>query len=71
MTTKRERREALARMTKAELVKTVLTLDARQTKLLNEIAGLRSQLVTATDTSGAETMRGARDIGMVFPWEQS
>ena len=38
MTTKKERAEALARMTKAELIKTVKTLDARQVKLLNRIA---------------------------------
>lgn len=37
MTPKQKRAEALARMTKAELVKTVVALDARQTKLLNEL----------------------------------
>jgi hypothetical protein len=34
------RNEALARMTKAELVKTVKKLDAKQTQLLNRIAKL-------------------------------
>lgn len=42
MTTKKERAEALARMTKAELIKTVKTLDARQVKLLNQIAKLNA-----------------------------
>lgn len=37
MTTKKERAEALARMTKAELVKTIKALDARVTKLLNAL----------------------------------
>lgn len=39
--TKAARREALERMTKGELVKTVLSLDARQTKLLNEVANAK------------------------------
>lgn len=43
MPSKKERREALERMTKAELVRTVTALDARQTKLLNEIASLTTQ----------------------------
>ncbi len=38
MTTKKERAEALARMTKAELVKTIHALDKKQTQLLNELA---------------------------------
>lgn len=39
--TKAARREALERMTKGELVKTVLSLDARQTKLSNEVANAK------------------------------
>lgn len=51
MTTKKDRAEALARMTKAELIKTVKTLDARQVKLLNEIAGLRMANQTLADAA--------------------
>ncbi len=42
MTTKKERAEALARMTKAELVKTIHALDKRQTQLLNRVAELEA-----------------------------
>lgn len=66
MTTKKERAEALARMTKAELIKTVKTLDARQVKLLNRIAALESkydpvELQTGVVASGGQGQR--------FPWE--
>lgn len=40
---KAERREALDRMTKAELVRTVLALDARQVKLLNDNQRLQAR----------------------------
>lgn len=45
--TKAARREALERMTKGELVKTVLSLDARQTKLLNEVANAKDNMSDA------------------------
>jgi hypothetical protein len=47
MTTKKERAEALARMTKAELVKTIKALDARVTKLLNALNSSGRELETA------------------------
>lgn len=40
----KEPKPNFASFTKAELVKTVKKLDARQTKLLNEIAQLKAQL---------------------------
>lgn len=63
MTTKKERAYALARMSKAELVKTIVALDSRQTKLLNEIAALKQVDVP--------TPEACKAIGMRFPWEQT
>jgi len=66
MTTKKERREALERMTKAELVKTVVTLDARQVKLLNEVA----RLTSANDDlrkRNAEAVSTMREISASLP----
>ncbi len=51
--------------TKAELIKTIKKLDARQTRLLNEIASLK----TATDLRGT-LERSADNLPKVrFPWE--
>lgn len=44
MTTKKERAAALAAMTKAELVRTVVKLDARTTSLLNDSAKKDSEI---------------------------
>lgn len=44
MTTKKERAAALAAMTKAELVRTVVKLDARTTSLLNDGAKKDSEI---------------------------
>lgn len=62
MTTKKERAYALQRMSKAELVKTIVALDSRQTKLLNEIAALKAEDLRAKF--------GDVDPGRLFPWEQ-
>lgn len=77
------RNEALARMGKAELLKTVKTLDARVTKLLNRIAVLERGPV---DTERAIAARPDKRLPLVspvahngtldelpggkFPWEQ-
>lgn len=47
------RAKALAGMTKAELVRTVKQLDARQTKLLNEIATLKASAVYSPELLAA------------------
>jgi hypothetical protein len=60
MTTKKERAEALARMTKAELVKTILALDKRQTQLLNELAFEKEKL-EATQAVAGGLMKIAQD----------
>lgn len=60
MTTKKERAEALARMTKSELIKTVKTLDARQVRLLNRIAVLE-QRPTYSEVYSGKSQR--------MPWE--
>lgn len=55
MTTKKERAAALAAMTKAELLKTIKALDAKQTKLLNRIAQLEGVQASAVALSEAIT----------------
>jgi len=81
---KAERAEALARMTKAELVRTVLTLDARQVKLLNDNARLQAlaKTIDAERLAVAEgqpngklsetvhpTLPNPFDAPQPFPWE--
>lgn len=79
---KDSRAEALQRMTKAELLKTVRTLDARVTKLLNRISELEAQrepsLPETADeaaNSNAAKMPNPFDADAnkpaPFPWERS
>lgn len=74
MTTKKERAEALARMTKAELVKTVMTLDGRLVKLLNRIAALEkdNELLTTYPVGSVKLdvkRANARASVGRMPWE--
>jgi hypothetical protein len=65
------RAEALARMTKTELLKTVKTLDARVTKLLNRIAQLEAfQWQTPVpERTVANDARLPNPFVGKFPWE--
>lgn len=66
-------------MTKAELVKTVVALDSRQTKLLNEIASLTQQRddFQQAMVEGAEVQKAVHerhrqeDSAGKMPWEQN
>ncbi len=67
------RNEALQRMTKAELVKTVKTLDKKQTTLLNRIAKLLADTKPRMPDSSEPVAANFADQDAVkssFPWEQ-
>lgn len=54
------RNEALARMTKAELLKTVKTLDARVTKLLNQLTRAQGEITAYTSKPCTPVERATR-----------
>lgn len=61
------RAKALAGMTKAELVKTVKQLDARQTKLLNQIAELQANQPVPAAPANAPMDLSPREISEALP----
>jgi hypothetical protein len=61
------RAKALAGMTKAELVKTIKSLDKRQTTLLNKLADLGAKLLWPHSQPGVVWLRDVDGTGSMHP----
>lgn len=75
MTTKKDTKPNWSSFSKAELIRTIKALDRRQTKLLNELAALKTTPDVQAAVNAAYVTAIGDDCGVVhvkssFPWQE-